>query len=317
MKKKGTRKIRKNKRTTQRRKNRSYKRMRGGLPWWMTPLKTSIDSNATTIISESLPILGISTNPLVMPTQDKINEFSNKCDDFIRMMENSDEFTAFYESNKKRINNYFELLMITEFTHISDYNENIRELFRIGKIPNTTNDIIRGLKKYISESRTQHKDYKKFNLLAFALSIMAMHKLNIFTFPLLAVSSDEIKSIKSSPILQGWAKIHDVKVSGLTIHLRKRLESILSTFKTDMSTLIPIIEKSKNDILKICGIHNVTDIPTITLLEALFYHNMLPETGYEFQELYSKDEAKLTPEETIKLALFLTILINNASSPHA
>lgn len=31
MKKKGTRKVRKNKRTTQRRKNRSYKRMRGGL----------------------------------------------------------------------------------------------------------------------------------------------------------------------------------------------------------------------------------------------------------------------------------------------
>lgn len=31
MKKKGTRKIRKNKRATQRRKNRSYKRMKGGM----------------------------------------------------------------------------------------------------------------------------------------------------------------------------------------------------------------------------------------------------------------------------------------------
>ena len=39
MKKKGTRKVRKNKRTTQRRKNRSYKRMRGGVMEFQTKKK--------------------------------------------------------------------------------------------------------------------------------------------------------------------------------------------------------------------------------------------------------------------------------------
>ncbi len=311
MKKKGTRKIRKNKRTTQRRKNRSYKRMRGGvLPSWGA-LKTSIDPNATRIISESLPILGISTNPLVMPTPDKIFEFSSKCDDFIRMMENSDEFTAFYESNKKRINSYFELLMTTPFTHTLDYEENITELFRIGKIPNTTDKIISGLKKYISESTTPHREYKKFNLLAFALSIMVMRKLNI-TFPLSEVSQDKISGIKKNLSLKlpHLFNLHGSDSDSIA-SISTFWDRILFTFKTNKSDLLSIINKSKVDILEICGIHNSTDISAITLLEALLYYNMLPESGDEFQYLYNKEQMQLTPEETIKLALVLTIINNN------
>ena len=308
MKKKFTRKVRKNKRSTQRRKNRSYKRMRGGV--WFTSVKTSIDSNATRIISESLPILGISTTHLVMPTLDKLVEFTSKCDDFIGMMNDSEKFKAFYVSNKERINSYFELLMPTVFTHKSDYEENIIELFNTGKIPNTTDKIIIGLKKYISESTTTHKDYKKFNLLVFALSIMAMHKLNIFTFPLSAVSQDEISGIKVklSPKLVSLEKLHESDPITLIINFWER---ILSSFEINKLDLLSIIDKSKVDILKICGIHNDTPISTITLLEALFYHNMLPVSGNEFQDLYNKEQTELTPEETIKLALALTIINNN------
>jgi hypothetical protein len=38
---------------------------------------------------------------------------------------------------------------------------------------------------------------------------------------------------------------------------------------------------------------------------------MLPESGREFQYLYNKEQKELTPEETIKLALALTIINNN------
>ena len=317
MKKKFTRKVRKNKRSTQRRKNRSYKRMRGGvLQLWRTP-KTSIDSNATSIISKSLPILGVSSTGVtptgdkifVMPSGDKLTEFQGACDEFIRMMRSDEEFKAFYTSNKEQINKYFELLMTTSFTRIFDYEENITELFRIGTIPNTTDKIISGLNKYISESTKVHKNNKKFNLLAFALSIMVMRKLNI-TFPISQVSQDKISGIKGnlSPKLHQLRELH--KFDPITL-IENFWEIISLSFKSKKSDLLSIIENSKVDILEICRIHNSTDILAITLLEALLYYNMLPESGDEFKRLYIKEQINLTPEETIKLALALTIINNN------
>lgn len=317
MKKKFTRKVRKNKRTTQRRKNRSYKRMRGGVfPLWGAK-KTSIDSNATSIISKSLPILGVSSTGVtptgdkifVMPSGDKLTEFQGACDEFIRMMQSDQEFKTFYNSNKEQINKYFELLMTTLFTQIPDYEENIKVLFKKGTIPNTTDSIISGLNKYISESTTLHRENKKFNLLAFALSIMVMRKLNI-TFPISRVSEDKISGIKGnlSPKLQ---HLYTLPGSDSITTIINFWERISLCFKSKKSDLLSIIKNSKVDILEICGFHNGTDILAITLLEALLYYNMLPESGDEFQDLYKKEQINLTPEETIKLALALTIINNN------
>ena len=181
MKKKGTRKIRKNKRATQRRKNRSYKRMNGGvikLPWWITPLKTNLDVNATSVISESLPILGFST-PVVMPTGDKLIEFRGACAEFIDMMKNKEKFSTFYDSNINSINPMFELLMPYKFTLLARYEDNIMELFDKGIIPNTAEIIESTLIKYLRESTERHQNSKKFNLLALALFIMKIQKLNI------------------------------------------------------------------------------------------------------------------------------------------
>lgn len=186
MKKKGTRKVRKNKRTTQRRKNRSYKRMRGGIFQRIidnyTDPKTNLDANATRVISESLKKLGFYNIPgsftaandpsFVMPTGDILTRFRYACSKFIDMMKNKENFSTFYNSNKISINTMFESLMPTQFTHLENYESNILELFETGMIPNTALGIETTLEKYINESNTLHRKNKKFNLLAFALFIM-------------------------------------------------------------------------------------------------------------------------------------------------
>ena len=77
MKKKTTRKIRKNKRTTQRRNNRSYKRMRGGMLLeknLITKLLTNLIINNTaeeTIRQLCYPQSLLTTDPPLLPTVDQ------------------------------------------------------------------------------------------------------------------------------------------------------------------------------------------------------------------------------------------------------
>jgi hypothetical protein len=187
MKKKCTRKIRKNKRTTQRRKNRSYKRMKGGvinsiIDYYTDPI-TNLDVNATRVISESLTKLGFYDIPgmytaahdplFVMPTDgDILTRFRYACSKFIDMMNNNENFSTFYNSNKKSIDPMFELLLGHQFTRLENYESKILELFKRGMIPNTALGIETTLEKYIKESIRRHRKHKKFNLLAFALFIM-------------------------------------------------------------------------------------------------------------------------------------------------
>jgi hypothetical protein len=160
--------------------------MKGGvinLPWWITPLKTNLDVNATRVISESLKKLGFYNIPerytaahdplFVMPTDgDILTKFRYACSKFIDMMNNNENFSTFYNSNKKSIDPMFELLLGHQFTRLENYESKILELFKRGMIPNTALGIETTLEKYIKESIRRHRNHKKFNLLAFALFIM-------------------------------------------------------------------------------------------------------------------------------------------------
>lgn len=309
MKKKGTRKIRKNKRTTQRRKNRSYKRMKGGvikLPRWITPLKTSLDVNATRVISESLPILGFST-PVVMPTGDKLIEFRGACDEFIDMMQHNDKFHKFYDSNINSINPMFEsLIMPAEFTHVTRYDDNIIELFKQGTIPNTAEIIESTLITYLRESNTQHRKYKKFNLLAFALFIMKIQKLNIFPYPLPPASQEIIDDINTrfEEILKyKWDDgLYNPTPLDSIQGLWKRMYNSLF-YKNEIELLN---DECKNYIIRLCGV--VSNPSKSILLQALLYYEMLP-TADNFREIYDKYTAGTASAEEIRQLTIALILI--------
>ena len=312
MKKKFTRKIRKNKRTTQRRKNRSYKRMRGGvfelLPWWLTPLKTNLDVNATRVISESLPILGFSTPVVIMPTGDGLIEFQVACTEFIDMMQHTEQFRTFYDSNINSINDMFELLIPTEFTHLARYDDNILELFTQGKIPNTAVNIEDTLKKYLRESNKQHRESKKFNLLAFALFIMKIQKLHIFPFPLPPVSQeitdDNIKAITEYIINYTRPSSHSVTVLDTIQNYWQRIyDNIFS--KNEISRTLT--DDGKHSIINLCGV--VSNPSKIILLQALLYYKMLPISGVAFREIYDKYIARTASAEEIRQLTIALILI--------
>jgi len=322
MKKKGTRKIRKNKRTTQRRKNRSYKRMKGGvikLPWWITPLKTNLDVNATRVISESLPILGFST-PVVMPTGDKLIEFRGACTEFIDMMKNKEKFSTFYDSNIKSINPMFELLMPAEFTHVARYDDNIIELFKQGTIPNTVEKIETTLNKYVGESKTSHVNPKKFNLLAFALFIMKIQKLNIFPNPLPPASQEIIDDINTrfKKILEyKWEVLYN---SPLDSTLDSTLDLIQVLWERMYNSLfykneIELLnDECKNYIIRLCGV--VSNPSKSILLQALLYYEMLPTTADNFREIYDKYTAGTASAEEIRqLTIALILIVTNLKYP--
>ena len=320
MKKKGTRKVRKNKRTTQRRKNRSYKRMRGGmikLPWWGTPLKTNLDVNATRVISESLPILGVSSTGVtrtgvkifVMPSGDKLTKFQGACNKFIGMMENKENFSTFYKSNKKSINTMFELLMPTDFTHLKIYEDNIIELFTLNRIPNTALGIETTLEKYIRESNTQHADSKKFNLFAFALFIMRMQQLNIFAFPLPPVSQEIIDNIytRFDVMLKKYQDKNPKSSPHQQLDSFSRFWDIIykSIYKHETSTLT---EEGKQYIFELCGV--VSKPSTSIVIQALLYYKMLPISREDFRIIYDKYINNTASDEEIRqLTLALIILV--------
>jgi hypothetical protein len=309
MKKKGTRKNRKNKRTTQRRKNRSYKRMKGGVikfPWWITPLKTNLDVNATRVISESLPILGFS-RPDVMPTGDKLLEFRDACVEFIDMMQNKEKFSTFYDSNINSINPMFELLMPVGFTRVARYDDNIIELFKQGTIPNTVEKIETTLTKYVGESKTSHVNPKKFNLLAFALFIMKIQKLNIFPFPLPPASQEIIDDINTR-----FEEILKYKWDDGLYNLTP-LDSIQVLWERMYNSLfyeneIELLnDECKNYIIRLCGV--VSNPSKSILLQALLYYEMLPTTADKFREIYDKYKAGTASAEEIRQLTIALILI--------
>lgn len=321
MKKKGTRKVRKNKRTTQRRKNRSYKRMRGGmikLPWWITPLKMNLDVNATRVISESLPILGVSSTGVtrtgdkifVMPSGDKLTEFKGACDKFIGMMENKENFSTFYNSNKNSINTMFELLMPTDFTHLEIYEDNIIELFTLNRIPNTALCIETTLEKYIRESNNPHRDSKKFNLFAFALFIMRMQQLNIFASPLPPVSQEIIDNIYTRFDVMLERQDKNPKSSPVfptSLYFFSHFWDIIyqSIYKHETSTLS---EEGKRYIFELCGV--VSKPSTSILIQALLYYKMLPISGKAFRIIYDKYINNTASNEEIRqLTLALIIIV--------
>lgn len=318
MKKKGTRKIRKNKRTTQRRKNRSYKRMRGGMfkriVDSMTAVKLMLDVNATRVISESLPILGFST-PVVMPTGDKLSEFRGACTEFIDMMKNKEKFSTFYDSNINSINPMFELLMPAGFTHVARYDDNIIELFIQGTIPNTVEKIETTLNKYVRESKTSHVNPKKFNLLAFALFIMKIQKLNIFPFPLPPASQEIIDDIINTRFEEILKYKWDDGLYNPT-----PLDSIQGLWKRMYNSLfyeneIALLnDECKNYIIRLCGV--VSNPSKSILLQALLYYEMLPTTADNFREIYDKYTAGTASAEEIRqLTIALILIVTNLKYP--
>jgi len=303
MKKKCTRKIRKNKRTTQRRKNRSYKRMKGGMfkriVDSMTAVKTNLDVNATRVISESLPILGFST-PVVMPTGDKLIEFQDACREFIDMMEHNDKFHKFYDSNTKSINEMFELLMPYDFTRLTRYEDNILKLFNQGRIPNTAEIIESTLIKYLRESTISHRDSKKFNLLAFALFIMMIQKLNIFPFPLPPVSQ-EILDYNLKEV--SWYTLDTIQTFWQTIYKSLFYKNEISRTLTD---------DGKQSIITLCGV--VSNPSKSILLQALSYYKMIPTSSNAFREIYDKYINRLASAEEIRqLTIALILIVTNLS----
>ena len=318
MKKKGTCKIRKNKRATQRRKNRSYKRMKGGMfkkiAGSMTAVKLMLDENATRVISESLPILGFS-RPDVMPTDDKLSEFQHACDEFIKMMQNEEKFSTFYVSNINSINDMFELLMPAEFTHVRMYRDNIIELFKQGRIPNTVPQIKTDLNKYVRESMTSHANPKKFNLLAFALFIMKIQKLNIFPYPLPPASQEIIGDINTrfTGILQHeWKGLYSPPLVTMQVLWERMYNSLF--YKNAISLLN---DECKKYIITLCGVKSEPEPSNSILLQALLYYEMLP-TGDNFRKIYDKYKAGTASAEEIRqLTIALILIVTNLKYPNS
>ena len=314
MKKKGTRKIRKNKRTTQRRKNRSYKRMKGGMfkriADSMTAVKLMLDVHATTVISESLPILGFS-RPDVMPTDDKLIEFRDACAEFIKMMQNEEKFSTFYVSNINSINPMFELLMPAKFTRVARYDSNIIELFKQGTIPNTVQQIETALNKYVGESKTSHANPKKFNLLAFALFIMKIQKLNIFPYPLPPASQEIIDDINAqfTGILQhDWKGLYSSPLVTMQVLWERMYNSLF--YNNDIALLN---DECKNYIIRLCEVESKPS--NSILLQALLYYEMLP-TGDNFRKIYDKYKARTASAEEIRqLTIALILIVTNFKYP--
>lgn len=289
------------------------------LPWWITPLKMNLDVNATGVISESLPILGVSSTGVtrtgdkifVMPSGDKLTKFQVACDKFIGMMENKENFSTFYNSNKNSIDTMFELLMPTDFTRLEIYEDNIIELFTLNRIPNTALGIETTLEKYIRESNNPHRDSKKFNLFAFALFIMRMQQLNIFASPLPPVSQKIIDNIYTR--FDVMLKKYQDKNPKSSPHLTTSLDSFSrfwdiiykSIYKHETLTLT---EEGKQYIFELCGV--VSKPSTSIVIQALLYYKMLPISGEDFRIIYDKYINNTASDEEIRqLTLALIILV--------
>ena len=183
MKKKGTRKIRKNKRTTQRRKNRSYKRMRGGGEHTkiMKLLKNLIIINSKPEIklelcnTQQTPITSTATDQQQLVLPPVLLEHTKEVDEFI-------EKTYNIIIEPTRDGKYQFTLDLTENSNektILDLlkSEGIKYFDKIGK--NQTFDILSPdeFKKSLSLSRSIFKvfhrkfDYDKLVNSMFVLSV--------------------------------------------------------------------------------------------------------------------------------------------------
>jgi hypothetical protein len=275
-----------------------------------TAVKLMLDVNATRVISESLPILGFS-RPDVMPTDDKLIEFRDACDKFIDMMQHKEKFSTFYDSNINSINTMFELLMPAGFMHVARYVDNIIELFKQGTIPNTVQQIETALNKYVGESTTSHANPKKFNLLAFALFIMKIQKLNIFPYPLPPASQEIIDDINTrfTAILQHtWEGLSNSPLDTIQVFWKRMYNSLF--YENEIKLLK---DECKNYIIRLCGV--VSNPSKSILLQALLYYEMLP-TADNFREIYDKYTAGTASAEEIRqLTIALILIVTNLRYP--
>ena len=178
MKKKGTRKIRKNKRATQRRKNRSYKRMRGGMfKYKELSKKTEIPADVTQYMAIEFTIL--------------LSQFKNSISEIKKTYEEAIDTTnpdndVFYSTNTATIKKY-----MTRFTQ--DTQEEVLTAAPIS-IGTTIPDLIKyfitwgflpsvhefeelynkfyGIKQTSAEKDTKHNKPFKFNGFALAVSLV-------------------------------------------------------------------------------------------------------------------------------------------------
>ena len=201
MKKKFTRKVRKNKRSTQRRKNRSYKRMRGGrfnykLTGFLNKKRIPTDVideinslNPNRISDESMQILVDEYKKVIDTSKEEIKYFYKENSNNIK--EKIKEFTK--ETGE---DNLTSLPLST--TYDDDLYKIIDLLIQNGFLPNEE-EFTDFFRLFEVEKLKTHKKPFKFNGLALALAIMKIsNKYKIIKPPTLS-SSPPSSSPPSSP----------------------------------------------------------------------------------------------------------------------
>lgn len=180
MKKKGTRKVRKNKRTTQRRKNRSYKRMRGGvynfksIGWFGRKIPQDVKEMIEKYTKKGTDDLYIYYNMFLInkdKTDDKITTFWADNDIAIEIEDNIRTVTKDTEEED------LTLLPIST-THVKDL---IKRLLELGFLPTQIeyqelyNKFYGKLGKKIEKDEKHRRPYK-FNGFALALFLASLFK---------------------------------------------------------------------------------------------------------------------------------------------
>lgn len=211
MKKKGTRKVRKNKRTTQRRKNRSYKRMKGGMFNFKSrgffasnePIPTYVKGDINTYTNEGKLYSGHSINDIKDRYRIVINTKDTKS-------------KTIYEKNEVEIKKKMELFTInteepslTTLPISSDSVEAlIDRLIHLGFLPDVTEfeqlyKMFYGINNEgvmepgKAEKNINHITPFKFN--GFALAVFLVRKYNDQHYDDIKSKSTELSSLSSRP----------------------------------------------------------------------------------------------------------------------
>jgi hypothetical protein len=194
MKKKGTRKIRKNKRTTQRRKNRSYKRMRGGVLTFTSNMKRDLtpntdpdNRNLASRLTDNLRHLcyedktGAQNNNLTIARQVVTRAGSNLTDDKKQILNES--FAALFEID---IDNLRQLIIPSTNITLDTYQEKaLNELCKLYDLIYRLNTLC------LSESRLDMLDGKKFRE---RFEYIITGKIFIKKTPVISMSLDKVDS---------------------------------------------------------------------------------------------------------------------------
>ena len=207
MKKKGTRKIRKNKRTTQRRKNRSYKRMRGGVFNFTSKslvTKQHIPEYVKHDIDKS-PIYVNSRN--FDDIKGRYSKVINTTDPETKTI-----YEKYGEKIKEKMNLYTEQTGEKSLTTLSISTTSVEQLIeslkQLGFLP-TVDEFIELYKKFYginekgvmvpgkAEKDTVHRSPFKFN--GFALAVFLVRKYNDQHYDDIKSKSTELSSLLSTP----------------------------------------------------------------------------------------------------------------------